>query len=193
MSDIIKNLKFLSSEYEAGDHVDISAQNYFQDALAEIERLRGEIATFKEVVEIQTVNPLRERIEELERNLSTERAQGFFDCLKWVHDAWGGIDSDVIRDKMEEYDRKSRYGSSVHIITDEQIRKALEYIQYIDQQSSDNGWIKRTLEEVLKHCNIMPCSECGGSGGFLGNVLKHTNWHDCPTCHGHKWVREEAT
>ena len=40
MSDVREDLEYLSKEYEDGDYVDISAQNYFQDALDEIERLR---------------------------------------------------------------------------------------------------------------------------------------------------------
>ena len=41
MSDIREDLRYLSEEYESGEHVDISAQNYFQEALDEINRLRG--------------------------------------------------------------------------------------------------------------------------------------------------------
>ena len=41
MSNVKEDLKYLSDEYESGEHVDISAQNYFQDALDEIERLEG--------------------------------------------------------------------------------------------------------------------------------------------------------
>jgi len=41
MSDVREDLEYLSKEYEDGDYVDISAQNYFQDALDEIERLRN--------------------------------------------------------------------------------------------------------------------------------------------------------
>ena len=40
MSYLTDELKYLSEEYESGEHVDISAQNYFQDALEEIMRLR---------------------------------------------------------------------------------------------------------------------------------------------------------
>ena len=37
---VIEDLEYLAKEYESGDYVDISAQNYFQDALDEIRRLR---------------------------------------------------------------------------------------------------------------------------------------------------------
>ena len=40
MSNVIEDLKYLSEEYESGEHVDISATNYFQEALDEIERLQ---------------------------------------------------------------------------------------------------------------------------------------------------------
>ena len=43
MSDVREDLEYLSKEYEDGDYVDISAQNYFQDALDEIERLRARV------------------------------------------------------------------------------------------------------------------------------------------------------
>ena len=43
MSDIREDLRYLSEEYESGEHVDISAQNYFQEALDEINRLESHL------------------------------------------------------------------------------------------------------------------------------------------------------
>ncbi|KKN78991.1 hypothetical protein LCGC14_0344670 [marine sediment metagenome] len=48
MGDIVEHLKYLSEEYESDEYVDISATNYFQEALDEIERLQVAMTTWKE-------------------------------------------------------------------------------------------------------------------------------------------------
>ena len=68
MIDVIEDLKYLADEYESGEHVDISARNYFQDALDEIERLLADNDGWKMRVESMTrsCDVARKRIEELE-------------------------------------------------------------------------------------------------------------------------------
>ena len=61
MSDIIGYLEELSHDYDAGDYVDISAYNYFQMALDEIEWKNTEIDRLQKVV----INR-NKRIKELE-------------------------------------------------------------------------------------------------------------------------------
>jgi len=50
MSDVIDDLVYLAEEYESGEHVDISAQNYFRDALDEIRRLEAGMSALEKVV-----------------------------------------------------------------------------------------------------------------------------------------------
>ncbi|MCK5018323.1 MAG: hypothetical protein KAS32_14795 [Candidatus Peribacteraceae bacterium] len=51
MGDIIEDLTYLSECYEGDDYVDISAQNYFQDALDKITRLREDNERLRQQVE----------------------------------------------------------------------------------------------------------------------------------------------
>ncbi len=62
MSDIIDELEYLASEYESGDHVDISAFNYFQLALDEITQLQVKVYR----LESRGIEDMQHHIEELE-------------------------------------------------------------------------------------------------------------------------------
>jgi len=134
--DILDRLKSASS-YEYGNPF---VQHLAGLAADEIERLRARLATLKETVEIQTVQPLRARIEELSQIVQ--------ECEQSLAER----DSRIEELEKKVWVERARADQPVdgHIITTEQIANAEKHIK-----TSSLPWVKAFAYGVLFELGLL--------------------------------------